>query len=378
MAVKAARASGQTDRILPPVIAPMHLSALLVGWDVALSLLPLPAMVVANVAVMREGGARADSRLVRVAWAVSWGLVIVIGVSALAYGGLGLATPALLPFGVLVCAGAVITLLTVWRPFRVILARALPIDPDNPVHALAISLTVLIAASQFGNQLSQDVLKQVAGGAQLQPLDLVVQDIPFVLGALVGVGLFIRRDVPATLARLGLVRPTLLQVALGLASAGAFYLVSVGADQLASHLTPDLAQRVGAATDHLFGRLNNPIGIATIALTAGISEEMLFRGALQPRLGILWVAVVFALTHSQYGLSVSIVAVFVLALGLGLLRRYANTTTSMICHVAYNAAVGVGITGALIGPSIALEVVLIALLVIAFIWARQIRRGVEA
>lgn len=356
----------------------MDLSALLVGWDVALSLLPLPAMVVANVAVMLEGGAGADSRLVRTAWAVSWGLLIVIGVSALAYGGLGLATPALLPFGVLVCAGAVITLLTVWRPFRVIVARALPIGPDNPVHALAISLTVLIAASQFGNQLSQDVLKQVTGGAQLQPLDLVVQDVPFVLGALVGVGLFIRRDVPATLARLGLVRPTLWQVALGLASAGAFYLVSVGADQLASHLTPDLAQRVGAATDHLFGRLNNPIGIATIALTAGISEEMLFRGALQPRLGILWVAVVFALTHSQYGLSVSIVAVFVLALGLGLLRRYANTTTSMICHVAYNAAVGVGITGALIGPSIALEVALIALLMVAFVWTRQVRRGAEA
>jgi membrane protease YdiL (CAAX protease family) len=269
------------------------------------------------------------------------------------------------------CAGAVVSLLTVWRPFRRLVARVVPIDPENPVHALAISLTVLLATSQLGNQLSQDVLQEVAVGARLQPFDLVVQDIPFVLGAVVGVGLLIRRGGRETLERLGLVRPAVWQVCLGLAAAGLFYAISAGADALATRLTPDLAQQVGAATKQLFGQLDNPVGIATIALTAGIAEEALFRGALQPRLGIPWVAVVFALTHTQYGLSVSVVAVFVLALGLGVLRRIANTTTTMICHTAYNAAVGISIAGVLLPPAIAVEAALIALTATTFAWTRR-------
>lgn len=355
----------------PAVTAPIPLDGALLGLDALLGLLPLPAMLVANVAVMREGGAASPSRVVRIAWAASWGLLVVIGISALAYGALGFASPGLLPFALLACAAGVVSIVCVWRPFRVAVARALPIDADDPVHALAISLTVLLVATQLGNQLSQNVLQQVSRGSQLQPLDLIVQDIPFVLAAVVGVGLFIRRGVRATLDRLGMVRPTVWQVCLGLSAAGLFYVVSLGADDLASRLTPDLSQQVNSATEHLFGQLNNPIGIATIALTAGIAEELLFRGALQPRLGIPWVAVVFALTHSQYGLSVSVVAVFVLALGLGLIRRYANTTTSMICHIAYNTVVGITIAGPLIPPAIAIEAALLALTVTTFILTRR-------
>jgi uncharacterized protein len=360
-------------RILAAVIVSIPSGTLLVGVDAVLSLLPLPALVIANVAVMREGGAASRSALVRMAWTASWGMLVIIGASALAYGGVGFATPGLVVFGATVWFGAAVTFLLVWQAFRVAIARVLPIDPDNPVHALAVSLTVLISASQVGNQVSRDVLQQVAGGEQLQAIDLIAQDIPFVLGALVGVGFLIRRGGLATLVRLGVVRPTLWQVALGLACAGLFYLVSTGADIVASHLTPDLSQRVGAANEHLFGQLQNPAGIATIALAAGISEELLFRGALQPRLGLVWPAIVFALTHSQYGLSVSIVAIFVLAVGLGLLRKFANTTTTMICHIAYNAAVGIGITGALIGPSVALEVALVIVFAVALVVARRRR-----
>jgi membrane protease YdiL (CAAX protease family) len=148
-------------------------------------------------------------------------------------------------------------------------------------------------------------------------------------------------------------------VLLGLAAAGLFYAFGIGAEALAQWLTPGLAQRVNGAGGRIFAGLGDPLGIATIAITAGVCEELFFRGALQPRLGLLWPAVVFASVHTQYGLSLDALAVLVLALGLGLLRRYANTTTSALCHVTYNALVGTGIGFLGPIPAIALEAVLV-------------------
>src|SRR3712207_7337034 len=63
-----------------------------------------------------------------------------------------------------------------------------------------------------------------------------------------------------------------------------------------------------------------------IGLGAGLGEETLFRGAVQPVLGILGTSVLFASMHIQYGPSLLLVHVFLLSVGLGLLRRYINTT----------------------------------------------------
>lgn len=246
---------------------------------------------------------------------------------------------------------------------RTALARVLPIESDNPVHVLALVLTGLLVGTQLSAQLSTDLLAQQARtAAPLGPIDLIVQEVPFLAGAFFGVGLFIRRTPAATLGRLGLVVPTWWQVLLALATAGAFYAFSSGADLLSERLTPDLAREVNAANQRLFGQLANPLGIATIALAAGICEEALFRGALVPRLGILWVSVVFAAVHTQYGLSLDTAAVFVLAIVLGFLRRYANTTTTTLAHVTYNALVGIGISGGWIAPAVAGEVALMLVL----------------
>jgi uncharacterized protein len=230
---------------------------------------------------------------------------------------------------------------------------------------------VVLVGSQLANQLSVDVLaQQLRSGPQLGPLDLIVQELPFLLAALLGVGLLVRRTPAQAFARLGLVRLAPWQLALALAAAGVFYAFSSGVDLLSQRLTPDLAQEVDAANQRLFGRLGDPLGIATIALAAGVCEEVLFRGALQPRLGILWTSLVFAAVHSQYGLSLDVVAVYVLAVCLGLLRSFANTTTTVVCHVAYNALVGIGVGGAWLGLALAAEAGLLLLTVLAFFTSR--------
>jgi membrane protease YdiL (CAAX protease family) len=239
-------------------------------------------------------------------------------------------------------------------------ARVLPIDPRSPVDATALVLSTVVAGVQIGSQVAVDVLAQQArSGPHLAPIDLVVQEVPFLLAALFGVGLFIRRRPRPTLVRLGLVRPTGWQLVLALAAAGVFYAFGNGMDTLSHALTPSVAVKIDAANQRLFGNLSNPVGIATIALSAGICEEALFRGAMQPRLGVLWTSLVFAAVHTQYGLSLDAIAVFVLAIGLGLLRRIANTTTTTICHVAYNTLVGVGVAGTWLVPALGLEAVLV-------------------
>lgn len=261
--------------------------------------------------------------------------------------------------------------LTLIPGVRVRLARFLPIDPESPVHATAIVITVLLVGTQLSAQLASDLLAQEARtGSPLSPLDLLAQELPFLLGALFGVGLLIRRSPAATLRRLGIVAPAWWQVLLALAAAGVFYAFSNGADLLGERLTPDLAREVNAANQRLFSQLGNPLGIATIALAAGICEEALFRGALLPRLGLVWTSVVFASVHTQYGLSIDTAAVFLLAIGLGLIRHYANTTTAMLTHVAYNTLVGVGIPSAWLAPALASEAA--ALLVLGALLTRYV------
>jgi len=52
--------------------------------------------------------------------------------------------------------------------------------------------------------------------------------------------------------------------------------------------------------------------------------------------------------------------VFVIAIGLGLIRKYANTTASCLCHVSYNLVTAIGITGVALYFAGALEVGLLA------------------
>jgi membrane protease YdiL (CAAX protease family) len=107
------------------------------------------------------------------------------------------------------------------------------------------------------------------------------------------------------------------------------------------------------------------MGIAALALAPGICEEIMFRGALQPRLGIIATALLFTCIHTQYGLSLDALSVFVIAVGLGLIRKFTNTTTSVITHTTYNFIVGlagIGVAGSRgeVAIVVAVEVVLVA------------------
>ena len=342
-------------------------------------LTPLPLVIAANAAVGRRWAHLAIGILA----GVSAGVAFLVGALDLAgagrtAGGPGTQSPIAVDVGIMVTAAIAAALAS--KPLRERIARILPIEPDNPVHALALVLSVLL----FGTQLTSIVFTNLDATTQsaLSLGDLISQEVPFLILAAAGVGLFMRRNLPQVVERLGLVVPAWWHVVLAVAAAGAFFAFGVGMDWLSHAWTPDVARQVDSTTQRLFGELDTPVGIAVLALAPGICEEVMFRGALQPRLGLIATALLFACIHTQYGLSLDALSVFVIALGLGLIRKFTNTTTSVISHTSYNLIVGlagIGVAGSQVEVAIvvAIELALIAASVYA-IWSNRHRAAQPA
>jgi uncharacterized protein len=256
-----------------------------------------------------------------------------------------------------------------FRPIRRDVATILPIDVDNPVHTLALVLAVILFGTQVAGIVFTDVLSYLASQSPQTIFDTFLDELPYLVLALAGVGLFVRRRPAETAARLGLVRPQWWQLVLAVSAAGLFLLALQGFDAANRFLLPDLARGIDAVDQHLFSRLVNTgwLGIVVLALLPGVCEELLFRGALQPRLGIIPTAVLFTSIHAQYALSLDLAFIFVVALCLGVIRKYTNTTTSMSAHITYNLLASITFAGTLLYVAAGLEVVLLALAAVAIV-----------
>lgn len=217
---------------------------------------------------------------------------------------------------------------------------------DPPVFfALWLFVMVLaLAAVGFVTFLVADAGAIAAGiGGRLSPLDVAAGQIPFLVLAVMGVGLWVRRSPREVVRRLGygpLGARDLAVCALFVAGALA---LSLATDALFSALQPGLYARVGELSSQLFSTqgMSLPSVLvfgAVLGLGAALGEESLFRGAVQPVLGIVPASLLFASLHVQYGPSVSLVYVLVLSVGLGLLRKKINTSAAFVSHAGYNFA----------------------------------------
>jgi len=302
-------------------------------------LTPLPLVITANAVI----GRRWAPHVAAILAGFTAGATFLLGAFELTGPASGPRNPAGVDIGYMVTGLIAATLVS--KPVRERLSRYLPINPDNPVHSLALVLAVILFGTQVSAIAFTDVLAADLKVPALTIADLVAQEAPFAVLAFAGVGLYIRRSFAASSDRLGLVTPAWWHITLALGAAGAFWALGEVSLWLSQTFTPDITAKVQKTSDHLFGGLAGPAGIAALALLPGLCEEVLFRGALQPRLGLLVTSLLFAAIHTEYGLSFDVVAIFVIAIGLGLIRRYANTTASITCHVTYNLLASLTIVG---------------------------------
>lgn len=71
--------------------------------------------------------------------------------------------------------------------------------------------------------------------------------------------------------------------------------------------------------------------ILLVSISAGVSEELLFRAIMQPKFGLLGAAVIFALAHCANAFMFFVVLFIGLYLGF-LLREYQNLWIAIIAH----------------------------------------------
>jgi membrane protease YdiL (CAAX protease family) len=230
-------------------------------------------------------------------------------------------------------------------PLRRVMGRHLENDfwADPPVF-LALWLFVVVLANTVVGLLlflgNPDVSSLFPG--RLSPGAILTNQLPFLVIAFLGVGVGVRRNLRDTLDRLGYGPLSLRQLGIVVLFIGGAFALSAAADALFSSLQPDLYRKVGEIYDILFDPTGmSPVSAVLFALLvgvgAGLGEETLFRGAVQPMLGITLTSVLFASMHIQYGPSLLLVYIFLLSVGLGLLRKHINTTASFLAHAGYNS-----------------------------------------
>jgi len=135
------------------------------------------------------------------------------------------------------------------------------------------------------------------------------------------------------------------------------------AAELAIGLLLGAASGVLVGTGLLRSRLGEPVvrsllplqavtsamwSIVVISLLAGVGEELLFRAALQPWIGILWASILFGLAHGgtarlNEGLSggriTYVFSTVVAGILLGLLYQSVGLAASTSAHAAFDAAI---------------------------------------
>ena len=212
--------------------------------------------------------------------------------------------------------------------------------PDSSVHMTAIVLAVVFVSITVSQFVLAGGLSGLADELEAQGLmldALLIQAVFIVALAFLGVGLAIRREVSDSLQRLGLRIPTLNDMLWGSGvGVGLLGVVIVMGFIWQRVVSPEEFARQVEASEEV-GRLFNTLPLALLlSLSAAISEEILFRGAVQPVFGKFLTSALFVALHTQYTLTPATLLILVVSLGLGWLRERHSTTAAIIAHFVFN------------------------------------------
>lgn len=177
-----------------------------------------------------------------------------------------------------------------------------------------------------------------------QMLDLVYDLAWTIPLALLLVGVPLLRTFREALGRLG-VRPLGVRgLVIGVAAAGVLWVVGTAVDLGTvwvwgvtgwPRTDPELV-------DRLMGVALSPMGAVIAALAAGLGEELMMRGVLQPRFGWLLPNLAFTASHAlQYNLD-ALISVFVLGAILAAVRARWSTSEAIVAHGLYDLVLFLG------------------------------------
>ncbi len=227
-------------------------------------------------------------------------------------------------------------LLPIFPQFRRDFARVTPMDSKSPADMVGLSIVLAF----IGFFIFEYALKpEPEETGDISIAFLLSQFIFMIVLAFVLVGVGQWRTPRQAVERLGLTRISPRQAGIALlAVVGGLLVMGIGG-ALTAWLQPDFNNQIQQTTEDITKNVDNLAGAVFFGLGAGASEETLLRGAIQPRYGIWVTSLLFALLHSQYGISFVMAGVFCMGVILGLLRNRINTTAAILTHAVFNTIV---------------------------------------
>ena len=270
------------------------------------------------------------------------GIYLLFGLPAilLSVAGTALVTTSDLAEGPFILASGLVMILPLIKPFRKLIASFTPMDPASPIDLVGLEMLLLIGTLTTMTALANDTSVSSDGGdLSNNPVWLFQSLITFVAAAYLAVGYRVHRTGPEATERLGLKVPDFRTIMWSVAALIPCFIMSGIGGILTNHFQPEVVDNLNDTMDQMTRGLDNPLGAVMIGLTAGIGEEMLMRGAVQPRYGILLAALFWTTLHVQYDLTFVLLGLFGIGIVLGLQRKYLGTTSAIITHALFNIAV---------------------------------------
>lgn len=221
--------------------------------------------------------------------------------------------------------------------------------PRAPISWLAIVLffesLAIYLPPQAGQATVQNSVPRASTPTSAE--DLMLGSLPFLVVAIASVGPLVRRTLRQTAERLGLWPLRLPWWVIGIGVG--MLLVPVG-DWMAgllSHLASSscVAQQT-QVEQAIAGTARTTLEQVGVALAAGVCEETLFRGALQPRIGVFLSAALWAVYHVQYtcnGPSPFNLYILMLGFAFGALRKWGGLMPAILAHVVYDGVILLGL-----------------------------------
>jgi membrane protease YdiL (CAAX protease family) len=213
-------------------------------------------------------------------------------------------------------------------------------NPEAPVHITAIILSLALLTYTIGNLILGGGVSGLASEIAENGVSLgetIFNQVLWVIAALLGVGLMLRRTPQETAARLATRFPTVSDVVWGIGVGLAMFGFVIGVAFVWTALVaPEQFAEQTAASEALAQAFDTLPAAFALSLAVAIGEEIFFRGALQPVFGLGITSIFFALLHTQYTLTPASATIVVVAVALGILRQRQSTTAAVIAHFVYN------------------------------------------
>lgn len=220
-------------------------------------------------------------------------------------------------------------------------AEATAFDPKKPVHRTAAFLLILGFVMLAGINLTDEMVSGSEDSAVVFS-DVVVEMLGtgalHLAVAFLGVGWVMRRRLPDVLRRLCLRVPTLPQVAISIAAGIGLWMLSTAVVAVWEQTVPaDVFAKQTEEARQLSEAFSASLVTALLlAVVPAVSEEIFFRGAMQPVFGLFLTSLFFTAIHLQYGLTPALFILFAVSLGFSWLRLRFHTSAAIIAHAVFN------------------------------------------